>query len=146
MLQTPYEVNGQQVQPTTDLYQWFQTRGPQAALGNSVQPYISFAPSGQARGLQPYWPMQKNNLAPRLSFAYSPNVGQGFWHKFFGNSGDSVLRAGYGIYYDHFGESIVNLFDQYGSLRPVRQHHQSDQRAHSRHLAALHRHPRHSRT
>ncbi len=116
LLQTPYEVNGQQVQPTTDLYQWFQTRGTQAALGNSVQPYISFAPSGQARGLQPYWPMQKNNIAPRLSFAYSPNVGQGFWHKIFGNAGDSVLRAGYGIYYDHFGESIVNLFDQYGSF------------------------------
>ncbi len=115
LLQTPYEVNGQQVQPTTDMYQWFETRGTQAALGNSVQPYISFAPSGQARGLQPYWPMQKNNLAPRISFAYSPNVGQGFWHKLFGNSGDSVLRAGYGIYYDHFGESIVNLFDQYGS-------------------------------
>ena len=104
------------MQPTTNLYQWFQTRGQQAALGNSVQPDISFAPSGQARGLQPYWPMQKNNLAPRLSFAYSPNVGQGFWHKLFGNGGDSVLRAGYGIYYDHFGESIVNLFDQYGSF------------------------------
>ena len=115
LLQTPYEVNGQQVQPTTNLYQWFQTRGQQAALGNSDQPYISFAPSGQARGGQPYWPMQKNNLGPRLSFAYSPNVGQGFWHKLFGNGGDSVLRAGYGIYYDHFGESIVNLFEEYGS-------------------------------
>ncbi len=116
LLQTPYEVNGQQVQPTTDLYQWFQTRGSQAALGNSVQPDISFAPSGQDRGLQPYWPMQKNNFAPRLSFAYSPNVGRGFWHKLFGNSGDSVFRAGYGNYYDHFGEGIVNLFDQYGSF------------------------------
>ena len=115
LLQTPYEVNGQQVQPTTNLYQWFETRGAEAALGNSVQPPISFAPSGQARGLQPYWPMQKANIAPHLSFAYSPNVGQGFRHKLFGNAGDSVLRAGYGKYYDHFGESIVNLFDQYGS-------------------------------
>ncbi len=103
------------MQPTTNLYQWFETRGAEAALGNSVQPHISFAPSGQARGLQPYWPMQKANIAPHLSFAYSPNVGQGFWHKLFGNAGDSVLRAGYGKYYDHFGESIVNLFDQYGS-------------------------------
>jgi len=116
LLQTPYEVNGQQVAPTTDLYQWFQTRGQQAALGNSVQPYISFAPSGQARGLQPYWPMQKNNLGPRISFAYSPNVGQGFWRKLLGSGGDSVLRAGYGSYYDHFGESIVNLFNAYGSF------------------------------
>jgi hypothetical protein len=116
LLQTPYEVNGQQVSPTTNLYQWFENRGQQAALGNSVQPYISFAPSGQARGGQPYWPMQKNNLGPRLAFAYSPNVGHGFWHKLFGNDGDSVLRAGYGIYYDHYGQSIVNLFNQLGSF------------------------------
>src|SRR5208337_117886 len=116
LLQTPYEVNGQQVSPTTNLYQWFETRGQQAALGNSVQPAISFAPAGQARGLQPYWPMQKTNFSPRLALAYSPNVGQGFWHKFFGNGGDSVLRAGYGIYYDHYGESIVSLFNQFGSF------------------------------
>ena len=116
LLQTPYEVNGQQVAPTTNLYQWFETRGQQAALGNSVQPYISFAPAGQARGLQPYWPMQKTNFSPRLAIAYSPNVGQGFWHKIFGNGGDSVLRAGYGIYYDHYGESIVSLFNQFGSF------------------------------
>src|SRR5579871_2195259 len=116
LLQTPYEINGQQVAPTTDLYQWFRIRGQQAALGNSVQPYISFAPSGQARGGQPYWPMQKNNLGPRLSFAYSPNVGEGFWRRILGNSGESVLRAGYGIYYDHFGESIVNSFSQHGSF------------------------------
>ncbi len=116
LLQTPYEVNGQQVQPTTNLYQWFQTRGDQAAIGNSDQPYISFAPSGQSRSAQPYWPMQKNNFAPHLSFAYSPNVGHGFWQKIFGSGGNSVLRAGYGIYYDHFGENIVNLFSQYGSF------------------------------
>ncbi|HTV64677.1 MAG TPA: TonB-dependent receptor [Bryocella sp.] len=116
LLQTPYEVNGQQVQPTTNLYQWFLTRGQQAELGNSDQPPISFAPSGQARGLQPYWPMQKGNIAPRFAIAYSPNVGQGFWHKLFGDGGESVLRAGYGIYYDHYGESIVSLFNEYGSF------------------------------
>jgi len=115
LLQTPYEVNGQQVQPTTDMYQWFLTRGGQAAAGNSDQPYISFAPSGQARGLQPYWPMQKNNFAPRFAIAYAPHAESGFWHKLFGNGGDSVLRASYGIYYDHFGESVVSLFNQYGS-------------------------------
>lgn len=116
LLQTPYEIHGQQVQPTTDLYQWFETRGAQAALGNSVQPYISFAPSGQAPGLAPYWPMQKNNIAPRLSFAYSPNIEGGLLRKLFGGTGKSAIRAGYGIYYDHFGESVVDLFDQYGSF------------------------------
>ncbi len=58
LLQTPYEMHGQQVQPTIDVDQWFKTRGQQAALGNSVQPDLYFAPSGQARGLKPYWPMQ----------------------------------------------------------------------------------------
>jgi hypothetical protein len=116
LLQTPYEVNGQQVQPTTDLYDWFLTRGQQAALGNTVQPEISFAPSGQARGLQPYWPMQKNNVAPRVSFAYSPDPASGFWQKLLGDAGHSSIRAGYGIYYDHYGEGIVKLFDEYGSF------------------------------
>ena len=86
---------------------------------------------------QPYWPMQKDDLAPHFAFAYSPNVGPGFWHKLFGNGGDSVLRAGYGKYYDHFGESIVNLFDQYGSYGLTQQHHQSDQRSDARHFAAF---------
>ncbi len=116
LLQTPYEVHGQQVQPTTDVYEWFQTRGQQAALGNTVQPDLSFAPSGQARGLQPYWPMQKNNIAPRISFAYAPNPEGGWLRTLLGGAGRSSIRAGYGIYYDHYGEGIVDSFNQYGSF------------------------------
>ena len=116
LLQPPYEMHGQQVQPTVDIDQWFKTRGQQAALGNSVQPDLYFAPSGQARGLKSYWPMQKGNLAPRIAVAFSPSVESGFWHKIFGGAEKSSIRAGYGIYYDHYGEGIVNLFDQYGSF------------------------------
>lgn len=116
LLQTPYEMHGQQVQPTIDIDQWFKTRGQQAALGNSVQPDISFAPSGQSRGLKPYWPMQKGNVAPRIAVAFSPSADDGFWRKLFGGPERSSIRAGYGIYYDHYGEGIVNSFDQYGSF------------------------------
>ena len=116
LLQTPFEAHGQQVQPTVDIDQWFKTRGQQAALGNSVQPDLSFAPSGQARGLKSYWPMQKGNIAPRIAVAFSPTAASGFWRRFFGGGGTSSIRAGYGIYYDHYGEGIVNLFDQYGSF------------------------------
>jgi hypothetical protein len=116
LLQTPYEVHGQQVQPTTGMWDWFETRGQQAALGDTVQPDLAFAPSGQARGLKPYWPMQKDNLAPRIALAYSPNAHDGILHRLLGDGGKSSLRAGYGIYYDHYGESIVSLFDQYGSF------------------------------
>ncbi|MGC9159071.1 MAG: carboxypeptidase regulatory-like domain-containing protein [Terracidiphilus sp.] len=116
LLQTPYEIHGQQVQPTVDMDQWFRTRGQQALLGNSVQPDLYFAPSGQSRGRKPYWPMQKGNVAPRVSFAFAPSPRSGFWRILFGGADKSSIRAGYGIYYDHFGEGIVNLFDQYGSF------------------------------
>jgi hypothetical protein len=116
LLQTPFEMHGQQVQPTVDIDQWFKTRGQQAALGNSVQSNLSFAPSGQARGLKAYWPMQKGNVAPRIAIAFSPAPADGFWHRLFGGAERSSIRAGYGIYYDHYGEGIVNSFDQYGSF------------------------------
>ena len=116
LLQTPFETNGQQVQPTLDLDQWFKARGQQAALGNSVQPDLSFAPSGQARGMKAYWPMQKGNVAPRIAVAFSPAATDGFWHWLLGGPEKSSIRAGYGIYYDHYGEGIVSLFDKYGSF------------------------------
>jgi hypothetical protein len=116
LLQTPFELHGQQVQPTVDIDRWFKTRAQQAAIGNSVQPDLYFAPSGQARGLKPYWPMQLGNIAPRIAIAFSPSASEGFWHRIFGGAEKSSIRAGYGIYYDHYGEGIVNLFDQYGSF------------------------------
>ncbi|MHB1021291.1 MAG: TonB-dependent receptor [Acidobacteriaceae bacterium] len=116
LLQTPYEANGQQVQPTIDLHNWFITRGEQAALGNSVQPDISFAPSGQARGKKPYWPMNKMDFAPRLAFAWSPSADEGLMHVLLGSAGKTSIRGGFGMYYDHFGEGIVNSFDQFGSF------------------------------
>jgi hypothetical protein len=116
LLQTPFEMHGQQAQPTVDIDQWFKTRAQQAALGNSVQPDLYFAPSGQARGRKAYWPMQKANIAPRIAIVFSPTPADGFWRKLLGGADKSSVRAGYGMYYDHFGEGIVNLFDQYGSF------------------------------
>jgi Carboxypeptidase regulatory-like domain len=114
--QTPYEVNGQQVAPTNSMWDWFQTRAQQAALGNSVQPLITFAPSGQANGQKPYWPMNKLNFAPRVAIAYSPSASNGIIAKMFGGPGQSAIRAGFGIYYDHYGQGVVDSFSQFGSF------------------------------
>jgi hypothetical protein len=115
LLQPPFERTGNQVAPTIDMDQWFRTRGQQAALGNAVQPDLTFDLSGQANGRKPYWAWDYKNLAPRLAFAYSPHAASGFWHKVFGDDGKSSVRAGYGIYFDHFGEGVVNTFDRNGS-------------------------------
>ena len=117
ILQTPYETNGQQVQPTIDMHQWFQTRGQQAALGNSVQPEISFSPSGQARGAKPFYPMNWHNIAPRFAIAFAPAPEGGTWmNKLLGGAGRSSIRAGYGMYYDHYGQGLVTNYSKSGSF------------------------------
>lgn len=116
LLQTPFETHGQQVQPTVDMHQWFAARAAQARQGNSVQPDILFAPSGQARGLKPYWPMQKLDFAPRFSLVFAPEPKERILHAILGGEQKSVIRAGYGIYFDHFGSGVVRLFDQAGSF------------------------------
>jgi len=84
LLQTPYEVDGQQVAPTVDLHQWFENRAIAAKQGLGNQPEFSFVPSGQGRGGKPYWPMNKDNFAPRFSIAYSPGSQEGLGKSLFG--------------------------------------------------------------
>ena len=115
LLQPPYESSGNQVSPTVDMHQWFTNRWKNMLQGNAVQPDLTFDLSGQANRGKPYWDWNYRNLAPRFAVAYSPHAADGFWHKVFGDTGKSSIRAGYGLYYDHFGEGVVNTFDRQGS-------------------------------
>ncbi len=103
LLQTPYDVHGQQVVPTVDTHAWFQRREAAALQGQVDQPDLAFAPNGPANHRPGYWPMQKLNIAPRLSIAYSPDS-------------KTSIRAGFGLYFDHYGQGIVNSFDRFGSF------------------------------
>jgi hypothetical protein len=109
LLQAPYERNGQQISPTVNTHQWFMNRAADAAAGDldngTVPPaqLLSFAPSGKANHMPGYWAKQKTNFAPRLAAVWAPNV-------------HTSVRAGAGMYFDHFGEGIVNSFDQEGSF------------------------------
>ncbi|WP_158944775.1 carboxypeptidase-like regulatory domain-containing protein [Granulicella sp. S190] len=47
-------------------------------------------------------PTSYKNFAPRIGFAYSPKFDQGFWSKIFGPSGQSSIRASYGLFYTAF--------------------------------------------
>ena len=103
LLQSPYETHGQQLQPTVDTHQWFENRVASAAAGVTNQPDLTFAPSGKANHGKPYWNMPWNNIAPRFSVVYSPDP-------------KTSVRAGFGMFYDHFGEGIVDTFAQNGSF------------------------------
>ncbi|MGA8150594.1 MAG: carboxypeptidase-like regulatory domain-containing protein [Terriglobales bacterium] len=115
LLQPPFENRGNQVSPTVDMHQWFVNRSVNMLEGNVVQPDLTFDLAGQANGAKPYWAWDYKNVAPRFAVAYSPHAAGGFWHKVFGDTGASSIRAGYGIYFDHFGEGVVNTFDRNGS-------------------------------
>ncbi len=103
ILGTPYETSGQQVQPTIDTHAWYQQREAAAQQGQIYEPNLVFAPSGAYYGKPGFWPQSKNNIAPRFALVYSP-------------SSHTSIRLGAGEYFDHFGEGLVNTFDQNGSF------------------------------
>ncbi|MFY9910102.1 MAG: hypothetical protein WAK56_09680, partial [Candidatus Sulfotelmatobacter sp.] len=116
LLQVPYETSGNQVAPTPSLASFFNGRTAAMNQGQVYRPTISFALAGQANGKAPYWNSDYGNIAPRLAFAYSPTSGVPFWQTLLGPRGKTSIRGGYGIYYDHFGEGVVNSFDREGSF------------------------------
>lgn len=103
ILQTPWETKGQQVAPTIDTHAWFTQRETAALQGQIYEPDLQFAPSGPSYGRPGFWPKSKDNVAPRFAVAYSPD-------------NKTSIRAGAGIYYDHYGQSLISIFDQNGAF------------------------------
>ncbi len=101
-LQTPWETNGQQISPTINMDKWYKERETAALQSQIYEPAIALAPSGKANGRPGYWPKQKDNVAPRLGVVFSPDP-------------STSIRASFGIYYDHYGEALINNFDEFGS-------------------------------
>jgi hypothetical protein len=129
LLQPPYEANGNQAAPTISIDKLFAQRAKAQLAGQAYSPGqdtavglsgglppVQFGLSGQANGKQPYWNWDYRDLAPRFAVAYSPHADSGWLRSFFGSAGKSSIRAGYGLYFDHFGEGIVNTFDRNGSF------------------------------
>jgi len=114
----PYEKNGVEVVPQTSLSQFFADRvGGQAigipsyALPTSM---ITYQLGGPLHGGQGYYPTDFKNFAPRLSVAWSPNPESGsMLEKLLGKG--SVIRAGSGIVYDHYGSAMAASFASSGS-------------------------------
>ena len=104
ILQTPWETNGQQVAPTIDTHAWFTQREAAALPGRVYEAgSCSSLQAGPYYGKPGFWPKSKNNIAPRFAVAYSPNS-------------KTSIRAGAGLYYDHFGEGLINSYEQTGSF------------------------------
>lgn len=69
--------------------------------------YVS-APQEAADRLDYQFGADKDNIEPRIGFAYSPNFEDGFFRKFFGAVGNSSIRGGYGIYHGRLFQSVFS--------------------------------------
>ena len=117
LLQPPYEITGLQVSPTTSIDSWFNQRAKGMLHGQPYAPLLQIGLDGKANNGSPYWAMDYKNIAPRFAFAWSPSSnGTGWLSHLLGASGKTSVRGGFGIYYDHYGEGIVNSFDKNGSF------------------------------
>ncbi|HEY0263401.1 MAG TPA: TonB-dependent receptor [Granulicella sp.] len=102
ILQTPYEVNGQQVVPSVSLHDWFNDRVASAEKGVVDQPNFTFSPAGKANGGKSFFPTGWKNFSPRLGIAYALDS-------------KTTIRGGFGLYFDHYGEGLVRNFSLLGS-------------------------------
>jgi len=116
LLQPPYETTGEQVAPSISLEGFFKSRAAAMLQGQTYNPPISFELGGKANNGPPYWSWDYKDLAPRFAFAWSPKADSGFSHRLFGGNGKSSIRGGYGLYFDHFGQGVVDSFDRNGSF------------------------------
>lgn len=103
LMTVPYERDGQEVVPEVNMGQWLNNRWAGAAKGQVVQPEFSFEPGGKANGKPGFWNMDKGDVSPRVAVAWQPTE-------------KLNIRAGFGVYYDHFGQGIVDSFDQKGEF------------------------------
>ena len=106
------ETNGYQVSPTVDLQDWFVQRG---VLADQGKPQSAAGPVGFILGsdpkAKPLYETQKKNFSPRLALAYSPGGDSGLSKFLFGGPGKTSIRAGFGMFYDLFGMSLMRNFD-----------------------------------
>src|SRR5436190_4503005 len=114
----PWETTGTQVAPSFSMAGWFKDRERKmlAGLGSGDDESVSFDLAGPANGKKGYYNWDKNNFGPHIAIAYGPRFNGGPLHKLFGDADKSVIRAGFGVVFDHIGEGLLNTFDQHGSF------------------------------
>lgn len=111
-----YETNGYEVQPTIPLGQIFANRVNAMNNGQAYNQDIIINLSGPVNGGPPLYNWDKTVFLPRFGIAWSPDTGEGFWSKIFGSQGTSVIRGGFSMAPDYYGEAIATFFDTRNTL------------------------------
>ncbi|HET7206474.1 MAG TPA: carboxypeptidase-like regulatory domain-containing protein [Terriglobales bacterium] len=111
-----YETHGFEVQPTVPLGTYFHERLAAAAQGQNFSDPIVINKSGPANGGKPMYNWDKNNFQPRIAAAWSPTFESGIGRFFFPGQGKGVLRGGYALTNDYYGEALAVDWDLNNTL------------------------------
>jgi hypothetical protein len=106
-----YEKNGFQVVPTERLGDFFERRKAAAAQGRALNDLITFEKAGPVNNAQGFYSMDWNNWQPAVAVAFSPNFKDKVLNFIFGGNHSSVIRGGFRVTNDHFGEQLAVSFD-----------------------------------
>jgi carboxypeptidase family protein len=109
----PWETNGFQTFPTFGLGTQFNqnVKNMNQGIGYGAMGPIEFN-LGRGPG---FYPLEKTDVSPRISIAYSPRPTGGALKKLFGDNDKTVFRLGLSRVYDRAGFALLNSFDQVGA-------------------------------
>jgi len=111
-----YEVTGYETKPDVPLGTYLHLRAINAAQGVDYTNPINVNLSGPANGKSPMYNWDKTNFQPRVGVAWSPDFQSGFLSRIFGRESQSVIRGGFGINGDYFGQALATFFDVRNTL------------------------------
>lgn len=111
-----WEANGYEVKPTMGLGEYFAKRAAGYESGTPYNQPIVLDLSGPANNKTPLYTWDKNNFQPRVAVAWSPDFGNNFFGNFVGRDGKGVIRGGFGIFNDYYGQALAVRFDLNNAL------------------------------
>ncbi|MGI8743087.1 MAG: carboxypeptidase regulatory-like domain-containing protein [Bryobacteraceae bacterium] len=111
-----YETHGFELQPTEPLGTFFDKRVAGFAAGTPYIAPIVLNLSGPANNGKPLYNWDKTNFLPRVAVAWSPHSENRWISKVLGNKGESVLRGGFAMLNDYYGQQLATNFDLNNSL------------------------------
>ena len=115
-----YETNGFQAKPNISLSEYLRRRVEASLAGTNygdvASEGLTVDLAGPANGKGNVYPWDKNNFQPSVSVAWSPNFKSGFLKTLFGADSASVIRGGFRITNDYFGQALAVNFDANNTL------------------------------
>ncbi len=111
-----WETQGLEAAPNVALNEYFSRRVAAAANGQNYDVPLLIDLSGKVNNKPPMYQADKDNFQPRISFAWSPNFQGGLGAFIFGKNRAGVLRGGYSITNDYYGQQLAVSFDAANTL------------------------------